>query len=204
MSDKLLELRSWTEVLILMLEFITALLGNSIAGSQNRIAVEPLENSHAGKIYSMSKIIRYSGFLTNKNYSLVIICTRILHQGQKIIRKFLSVFNIKLRNPHISIFNSLNKKSKTSGLIQSIVKEVFFLLSLIQSYNISSLRTCISERYGICAGIQQSGLLHNLHADKSGTSIIVSKHIRSENIDPLHQHMSLLSRRTSFRPSFSQ
>lgn len=48
--------------------------------------MEPLENGHYSKVYSVGKIIRDTGLLPYKDFGLGATTPGVLHQGQEVIR----------------------------------------------------------------------------------------------------------------------
>lgn len=80
----MLELGSGTE--IGKLAILRSQLSKIISLPQNRIAMEPLENGHYSKVYSVGKIIRDTGLLPYKDFGLGATTPGVLHQGQEVIR----------------------------------------------------------------------------------------------------------------------
>ena len=162
-----------------------------ISLSQNRIAMEPLENGHHSKVYRMGKIIGYPRFFPYKDFGLGTATPGVLHQGQEVIGQLLTVLNIEFWDPYSTVLDSLYQKGQASGLIKSIVEEVLLLLCFIQGYDIAFLGAGICEWDGGSGSVQQSGLLHNFHSDEARTCIIMGKHVRMQQIDPHHQLLGL-------------
>ncbi len=153
----------------------------------------------------MCKVIRHTWFLAYEdNCPVTYICSWILLKRKEVIGKLSLILYIELHYTYGRVFQCLHNKSKASGLVYCIVVVVSLLLSFIVTYNVTFLRSCIGERNRIRACEQQSSLLHDLHAHKTRTAVIVCKYIRMQNIYPLHQLLGLLCRRRSFRVSLAE
>lgn len=153
----------------------------------------------------MCKVIRHTGFLAYEdNCPVAYICSWILLKRKEVIGKLSLILYIELHYTYRRIFQRLHNKSKTSGLVYCVVIVVSLLLRFVVAYDVAFLRSGICERNRICTGQQQSSLLHDLHAHKTCTTVIVCKYIRMQNIYPLHQLFGLLCRRRSFRVSLTE
>lgn len=153
--------------------------------------MEPLENGHYSEVHCMSEIIRDTGLLPYKDFGLGAAAPGVLHQGQEVIRQFLTILNVEFRYPYSSVLNGLYQKCQAPGLIQSVVEEVLLLLRFIQGHNIAFLGACICEWDGGSGSIQQPGLFHNFHSDEACTCVVVGKHVRMQQINPHHQLLGL-------------
>lgn len=148
----------------------------------------------------MCKVIRHAGFLAYEdNCPVAYICSWILLKRKEVIGKLSLILYIELHYTYRRIFQRLHNKSQTSGLVYCVVIVVSLLLRFVIAYDVAFLRSRIGERHRICTGQQQSSLLHDLHAYKTSTTVIVCKYVRMQNIYPLHQLLGLLCRRRSFR-----
>lgn len=143
----------------------------------------------------MCKVIRHTWFLAYEdNCPVAYICSWVLLKCKEVIGKLSLILYIELHYTYRRIFQCLHNKSKTSGLVYCVVIVVSLLLRFVIAYDVAFLRSRIGERHRICTGQQQSSLLHDLHAYKTRTTVIVCKYIRMQNIYPLHQLLGLLCR----------
>lgn len=143
----------------------------------------------------MCKVIRHTWFLAYEdNCPVAYICSWILLKRKEVIGKLSLILYIELHYTYRRIFQRLYNESQTSGFVYCVVIIVSLLLSFIVAYDVAFLRSGICERNRIRACEQQSSLLHDLHAHKTRTAIIVCKYIRMQNIYPLHQLLGLLCR----------
>ena len=142
----------------------------------------------------MCKIVGYSGFLADEDYITALHTSGVLFKGQEIIGQLRGILHIELGNSQRTVLERLYNKSKRTGLVQRVVIEVPLLLGFVQSYNITLLGTCISERYGSSCRIEKARLFHDLHTDKTRTGIIMCEKIRMEEIYPAHQLIGLIRR----------
>lgn len=153
----------------------------------------------------MCKVIRHAGFLAYEdNCPVAYICSWILLKREEVVGKLSLILHIELHYTYRRIFQRLHNKSKTSGLVYCVVIVVSLLLSFVVAYDVTFLRSGIRERNRICVCEQQSSLLHDLHAHKTRTTVIMCKYIRMQNVYPLHQLLGLLCRRRSFRVSLAE
>lgn len=153
----------------------------------------------------MCKVIRHTWFLAYEdNCPVTYICSWILLKRKEVIGKLSLILYIELHYTYRRIFQRLYNESQTSGFVYCVVIIVSLLLSFVVAYDVAFLRSGICERNRIRACEQQSSLLHDLHAHKTRTAIIVCKYIRMQNIYPLHQLLGLLCRRRSFRVSLAE
>ena len=143
----------------------------------------------------MCKVIRHTWFLAYEdNCPVTYICSWILLKRKEVIGKLSLILYIELHYTYRRIFQRLYNESQTSGFVYCVVIIVSLLLSFVVAYDVAFLRSGICERNRICACEQQSSLLHDLHAHKTRTTVIVCKYIRMQDIYPLHQLLGLLCR----------